>query len=111
MKPLSCPRTVSTDERRRGERAGVLRTVVVASEKDQSMIESGAGAVYEAIVRRKSRAAIWRAARGLTARQTGRLAGHPAEISAWAPGEFRNLGQPGGQPFPQTKQIPYKSMH
>ncbi|WP_175778511.1 hypothetical protein [Burkholderia anthina] len=61
MEPLSCPKTVSTDERRRGERAGVLRTVVVASEKDQPMIESGGRAVYEAIVRRKSRAAIWRA--------------------------------------------------
>ncbi|MCR5898534.1 hypothetical protein DPV74_39540 [Burkholderia sp. HAN2018] len=32
------------------------------SEKDQPMIESGAGTVYEAIVRRKSRAAIWPAA-------------------------------------------------
>ncbi|MBZ5791953.1 hypothetical protein K8353_17725 [Burkholderia contaminans] len=102
MKPLSCPKTVSTDERRRGERAGVLRTGVIASEKDQPMIESGAGAVYEAIVRRKSRAAIWRPAaqdRGLT----GRPAGCQAEISAWQPGEFRNLGQPAGAPFPQTK--------
>ncbi|WP_175845967.1 hypothetical protein [Burkholderia arboris] len=121
MKPLSCPKTVSTDERRRGERAGVLRTVVVASEKDQPMIESGAGAVYEAIVRRKSRAAIWRAA-GRAAGQpgdrpggiggrTGCPAGHLAEISAWAPGEFRDLGQMAEQPFPQTKQIPYKSRH
>lgn len=74
------------------------------------MIESGAGAVYEAIVRRKSRAAIWRAAtqdRGLTGRPAGRL----AEISAWAPGEFRNLGQPVEPSFQQTKQTPYKSMH
>lgn len=70
------------------------------------MIESGVGTVYEAIVRRKSRAAIWeRPSRigGPTARQ--------AEISARAPGEFRNLGQPIVPPFPQTKQIPYKSMH
>ncbi|RQT06017.1 hypothetical protein DF051_34530 [Burkholderia contaminans] len=50
------------DERRRGERTGVLRTEVKRIGKDQPMIESGAGAVYEAIVRRKSRAAIWRAA-------------------------------------------------
>ncbi|MCM3011681.1 hypothetical protein M3583_23780, partial [Bacillus subtilis] len=77
----SCPKTVSTDERRRGERAGVLRTVVIASEKDQPMIESGGKAVYEAIVRRKSRAAIWPAVR-----RTAGLAAHPgrrqAEISA-----------------------------
>ncbi|WP_185731753.1 hypothetical protein [Burkholderia contaminans] len=74
------------------------------------MIESGAGVVYEAIVRRKSRAAIWRAAM----RDQGRdraPAGRLAEISAWAPGEFRNLGQPVGPIFQQTKQTRYKSMH
>ncbi|AOK20634.1 hypothetical protein WT26_33435 [Burkholderia cepacia] len=32
-----------------------------ASEKDQPMIESGAGTVYEAIVRRKSHQEIWAA--------------------------------------------------
>ncbi|WP_159068997.1 hypothetical protein [Burkholderia metallica] len=53
----------------------------IASEKDQPMIESGAGAVYEAIVRRKSRAAIWRAAakdrgaRPAPGRQAGRNLG------------------------------------
>lgn len=45
------------------------------------MIESGGKAVYEAIVRRKSRAAIWPAGR-----RTAGLAAHPgrrqAEISA-----------------------------
>jgi len=53
------------------------------------MIESGAKAVYEAIVRRKSRAAIWRAA-GMAVGPGRRQ----AEISAWAPRRFRNLGQP-----------------
>ncbi|WP_155640105.1 hypothetical protein [Burkholderia territorii] len=57
--------------------------------KDQPMIESGRKAVYEAIVRRKSRAAIWRAIR-----RGGGPAGQLAEISAWRAGEFRNLGQP-----------------
>ncbi|MBR8065650.1 hypothetical protein KDX32_21515 [Burkholderia ambifaria] len=62
------------------------------------MIESGRKAVYEAIVRRKSRAAIWRAiavgpAPGarLADWPTGRL----AEISACSPDEFRNLGWQG----------------
>ncbi|WP_155636092.1 hypothetical protein [Burkholderia cepacia] len=68
------------------------------SEKDQPMIESGARTVYEAIVRRKSRAAIWPAAT-----QDRRPDRRPAEISAWTPGEFRNLGQPAVPPFPQTK--------
>ncbi|WP_156443190.1 hypothetical protein [Burkholderia sp. RF4-BP95] len=71
------------------------------------MIESGGKAVYEAIVRRKSRAAIWRAIR----RAGGRPGGQLAEISAWPAGEFRNLGQPAAEPFPQTKQILYESMH
>ncbi|WP_175709618.1 hypothetical protein [Burkholderia ambifaria] len=68
------------------------------------MIESGRKAVYEAIVRRKSRAAIWRAiavgpAPGarLADWPTGRLADWPtgrlAEISACPPDEFRNLGR------------------
>ncbi|MDP9580753.1 UNVERIFIED_ORG: hypothetical protein J2791_000034 [Burkholderia contaminans] len=73
------------------------------------MIESGRKAVYEAIVRRKSRAAIWRAIAVGVAR--GRPTGRLAEISASPPDEFRNLGRPGRQPFPQTKQIPYESMH
>ncbi|WP_175965029.1 hypothetical protein [Burkholderia sp. BCC0322] len=77
-----------------------------ASEKDQPMIESGAGTVYEAIVRRKSRAAIWRAAAPDRA-----WPGAQAEISAWAPGKFRNLGQPVERLIPQKKQIPCKSMH
>ena len=50
------------------------------------MIESGAGAVYEAFVRRKSRAAIWRKPCGIRG-TTGRPAGRLAEISAWAAGE------------------------
>lgn len=49
------------------------------------MIESGGKAVYEAIVRRKSRAAIWPAVRPAVRRAAG-LAAHPgrrqAEISA-----------------------------
>ncbi|WP_155740283.1 hypothetical protein [Burkholderia territorii] len=53
------------------------------------MIESGRKAVYEAIVRRKSRAAIWRAIR-----RGGGPAGQLAEISASPAGEFRNLGLP-----------------
>lgn len=80
------------------------------------MIESGGGTVYEAIVRRKSRAAIWRAiGHGDTARDrgaaglTGRLTRHPAEISACPPREFRNLGTAFAPPFPQMKQIPYES--
>ncbi|WP_174902603.1 hypothetical protein [Burkholderia pseudomultivorans] len=92
------------DERRRGERAGVLRTVVVASETDQPMIESGAGAVYEAIVRRKSRPAIWRD-KGRREAATAGL----AEISACAAAEFRNLGTASARPFRQTKRIPFKS--
>jgi len=57
------------------------------------MIESGRKAVYEAIVRRKSRAAIWRAIAVGPAPDwpTGRL----AEISACPPDEFRNLGRQG----------------
>ncbi|MGC2944489.1 hypothetical protein [Burkholderia ambifaria] len=64
------------------------------------MIESGRKAVYEAIVRRKSRAAIWRAIavgpapgarRPAPDWPTGRL----AEISACPPDEFRNLGRQG----------------
>jgi len=78
-------------ERSRGERAGVLRTVVVSSEKDQPMIESGGKAVYEAIVRRKSRAAIWRAGRRAPG-MAGRPGRHEAEISACPPRRFRNLG-------------------
>lgn len=77
------------------------------------MIESGEGAVYEAIVRRKSRAAIWRAiGHGDTGRDTGRdrgaarltvrLTRHPAEISACPPREFRNLGTAFTPFFPQT---------
>ncbi|BBA37934.1 hypothetical protein BCCH1_03450 [Burkholderia contaminans] len=98
------------DERRRGERTGVLRTEVKRIGKDQPMIESGAGAVYEAFVRRKSRAAIWRKPCGIRG-TTGRPAGRLAEISAWAAGEFRNLGQPVGPIFQQTKQTPYESMN
>jgi hypothetical protein len=62
------------------------------------MIESGRKAVYEAIVRRKSRAAIWRAiavgpARG---RPTGRLADWPTgRLADWPTG--RNLGLPAGR--------------
>ncbi|POZ86550.1 hypothetical protein C6P88_11950 [Burkholderia contaminans] len=74
------------DERRRGERTGVLRTEVKRIGKDQPMIESGAGAVYEAIVRRKSRAAIWRAA--MRDRRCDRAPGRP-------PG--RNLGLGAGR--------------
>ncbi|KVH85561.1 hypothetical protein WJ43_10575 [Burkholderia ubonensis] len=47
-------------ERTRGKRVGVLRRIV-ASEKDQPMIESVGRAVYEAIVRRKSHQEIWAA--------------------------------------------------
>ncbi len=65
------------------------------------MIESGDGAVYEAIVRRKSRAAIWRAS-GAAGGAAGCPAGHPAEISACPPREFRNLGTAFTPPFPQT---------
>ncbi|AIO45975.1 hypothetical protein DM44_6216 [Burkholderia cepacia] len=43
------------------------------------MIESGGKAVYEAIVRRKSRAAIWPAVRRAAAAHPGR---RQAEISA-----------------------------
>ncbi|AYQ41684.1 hypothetical protein CVS37_27485 [Burkholderia lata] len=50
------------------------------------MIESGAGTVYEAIVRRKSRAAIWRAV--TPDRGTDRARGRP-------PG--RNLGLGAGR--------------
>ncbi|RQS76547.1 hypothetical protein DF032_20930 [Burkholderia seminalis] len=70
---------------------GVLRTVVIASEKDQPMIESGAEAVYEAIVGRKSRAAIWRAAG--RARRAGRT---PDRV----PG--RNLGL-GARRIPKSR--------
>ncbi len=41
----------------------------------------------------------------------GRVARLLAEISAWAAGEFRNLGQPVGPIFQQTKQTPYESMN
>ncbi|MCA8142290.1 hypothetical protein [Burkholderia multivorans] len=94
----------STNARRRGERAGVLRTVAV-SEKDQPMIESGTGTVYEAIVRRKSHPAIWRANR-----RAARAAAHLAEISACRRRVFRNLGTALRGGFPQTKLMPFKSM-
>ncbi|MDS0856732.1 hypothetical protein NUV25_03330 [Burkholderia pseudomultivorans] len=83
---------------------GVLRTVVVASETDQPMIESGAGTVYEAIVRRKSRPAIWR-----DMGRAGAAAARVAEISACPAAEFRNLGTAPARPFRQTKRIPFKS--
>ncbi|RQS85585.1 hypothetical protein DF048_33895 [Burkholderia seminalis] len=74
---------------------GVLRTVVIASEKDQPMIESGAEAVYEAIVGRKSRAAIWRAAgRG---RRAGRV---PDPVPGGPAG--RNLGL-GARRIPKSR--------
>jgi len=85
------------DERRRGERAGVLRTVVVPSEKDQPMIESGERAVYEAIVRRKSRAAIWRA---------GRRA--PGMTGAPGPPSGRNLGLTAA-PIPKSRPLRVKN--
>ncbi|NHL69928.1 hypothetical protein EIB72_26500 [Burkholderia ambifaria] len=50
------------------------------------MIESGGKAVYEAIVRRKSRAAIWRAIAVGVAR--GRPTGRLAEISAFPAGRI-----------------------
>ncbi|WP_322026614.1 hypothetical protein [Burkholderia sp. BCC1977] len=68
------------------------------------MIESGRKAVYEAIVRRKSRAAIWRAIRCAG----GCAAGHPAEISAWPPGGFRNLGQPAAATLSADETNPLK---
>ncbi|WP_176039046.1 hypothetical protein [Burkholderia multivorans] len=94
----------STNARRRGERAGVLRTVAV-SEKDQPMIESGTGAVYEAIVRRKSHPAIWRANR-----RAARAAAHLAEISACRRRVFRNLGTALRGGFLQMKLTSFKSM-
>ncbi|WP_254219750.1 hypothetical protein [Burkholderia multivorans] len=94
----------STNACRRGERAGVLRTVAV-SEKDQPMIESGTGTVYEAIVRRKSHPAIWRANR-----RAARAAARVAEISACRRRVFRNLGTALRGGFPQTKPTPFKSM-
>lgn len=65
------------------------------------MIESGRKAVYEAIVRRKSRAAIWRAIR-----RGERPAGQLAEISAWPAGEFRNLGHPVAGTFSADETNP-----
>ncbi|MBY4697497.1 hypothetical protein LGM90_07810 [Burkholderia sp. AU28942] len=66
------------------------------------MIVSGGRAVYEAIVRRKSRAAIWRADQ----RRDGATAGGQAEISAWLPREFRNLGLPPAATFSADETNP-----
>jgi len=85
------------------------------------MIESGRKAVYEAIVRRKSRAAIWRAiavgpAPGArrpapgARRPTGRLADWPKSRPARRTNSEISAGK-GRPPFPQTKQIPCESMH
>ncbi|MDW9248324.1 hypothetical protein C7S13_6809 [Burkholderia cepacia] len=40
---------------------------------------------------------------GRRPRRIGGPTGRQAEISAWTPGGFRNLGQPAVPPFPQTK--------
>ncbi|HDR9068127.1 TPA: hypothetical protein QDA90_003435 [Burkholderia vietnamiensis] len=72
------------------------------------MIESGGWAVYEAIVRRKSRVAIWRdrgpQARGRTHERTP-----PAEISACARREFRNLGHASAAEISADETNPLES--
>jgi hypothetical protein len=78
--------------------ARAFSEVVVTSEKDQPMIESGGWAVYEAIVRRKSRVAIWRdrgpQARGRTHERTP-----PAEISACARRDSKSRPRERGRDF------------